>query len=477
MTASVQPVVPSRRFRFVTKLLLFEILFFCAACVWIFAGKDIAPFHGDEATYIRMSRDYDYLVHQRDLRRILYRPNPVEGRMEQEVRITTGSITTFCIGFARRLAGLNGENVNGFWRWDSSPAQGYQLFLQNVAAGRYPDPVSLHVSRIPSSVFGMLSIPLLYMAMLKLTKSRFAAGTAAILLATSPMFLIHVRRAMQEGVKLFSLTLCLYMAARVVEDMSARSASKRIYYLLGIAAGFTLAAKQDAAAALVAIYSGLALIAFLNRGTPHLFRSHLAGLAASAVLAFGVFFAMMPVWWEWWANIVILLCIAAILFCAASIGSAPAKRLWMAPVGILNHPEHCDAVLLEKISRTFEHHDQSPASSIEIANRLPSKEQHCIPEYIYGKSGFPGADNLLIGRDGQEFYQVHYCSHETTNAEIPGLNIERKARPLDCRFSPRPAVRNRSLGHASQTDGRRSPDPLAVCYFLAVPFCDNTVAL
>jgi hypothetical protein len=84
------------------------------ACVglmlYVLAGADEVPLHGDEPTLIYMSRDYHFLVQERDLDPILYAADADPA--EQELRLINGTVTKWTIGLAWDLAGMTVADVN-----------------------------------------------------------------------------------------------------------------------------------------------------------------------------------------------------------------------------------------------------------------------------------------------------------------------------------------------------------------------------
>jgi hypothetical protein len=55
---------------------LLDAVWLVALALYILAGYDDVPFHGDESTLTYMSRDYHDLVQRRDLDSVLYRDPP-----------------------------------------------------------------------------------------------------------------------------------------------------------------------------------------------------------------------------------------------------------------------------------------------------------------------------------------------------------------------------------------------------------------
>src|SRR5689334_19867681 len=108
---------PKRNFTWMDAILLLFLM------GYILAGINLTPFHGDESTYISMSEDYDRIVKDGDLHRVLYTP---EGNGKQSTRLSIGSILVFSIGFARDLADIQGTGSRWLWgaSWDENVAQG-----------------------------------------------------------------------------------------------------------------------------------------------------------------------------------------------------------------------------------------------------------------------------------------------------------------------------------------------------------------
>lgn len=289
-----------------------EAILLCLIAAYVFAGKDIAPFCGDESTYISLSRDYTYLVKQGKVARILYHP---KGRtQEQDFRKTTGTINIYTIGLARDLAGMDASAVNGPWIWGYPPDQPDVEWNDNAKKGRLPEPSTLRIARIPSTLMAALAMVIFFLAVLQLQNSRAAAWAATLLLATHPLFLVYTRRAMQEGSKILFVCMSLYFAARVLKQLKNGRSGKWQFCLLGLASGFTLASKQDVAMVLFAIYLALLIAPLFYEQKRKRFLENLAYVASSSCISFVVFFALMPVWWGWWANIVLLTCGAIFFF-------------------------------------------------------------------------------------------------------------------------------------------------------------------
>jgi hypothetical protein len=282
--------------------------------IFVVAGKNIAPFHGDEATFIKMSQDYDHLIKMNGLAYILYRPDKTLNNPEQRIRTLTGSVNSFEIGMVRDVVGISENQLNNVWDWNYPPNQGEVMWLDNIENNSMPSLFMLKIARYPSSIMGGLSVVFLFFCALQYSQSRLVSWTTTILYATNAEFLLNVRRAMAEGSKLFFLVLTFYLSIYTIKEIRKCNTNHFGYWCMGIASGLTLACKQDVALSLFAIYGALALIPWFKREYKTIFLINLSKLAGSACLALAVFFVCMPVWWNWWINIIVLIALALFFF-------------------------------------------------------------------------------------------------------------------------------------------------------------------
>ena len=272
---------------------------------YILSGTALAPFHGDESTYIWMSKDYDTIVKQRNIRSILFDPEEDLNVTEQRLRLSIGSILGLSIGFARDITNSPFEMKNK-WNWG-------KVWDENVKQGSLPSSQLLALSRNCSALMGAMGMVFFFLVVRQLYPSRLAAWAATLLLATHGDVLLNVRRAMQEGPKFLFLLITLYIGSHILKALKNGSTSRSLYVLLGIASGFTLAAKQDAAAVLVAIYLALALIP-LTKGTVRSILVNILFLGASTILAIATFLVLMPIFWGWWESVLALSGLVLLLF-------------------------------------------------------------------------------------------------------------------------------------------------------------------
>src|SRR5688572_28866898 len=72
-----------------------DIMLLVVLMAYVLIGTNLAPYHGDESTFISMSEDYDRIVKDRDFSHVLFDP---KGNSKQYIRLSIGSILVFSIG-------------------------------------------------------------------------------------------------------------------------------------------------------------------------------------------------------------------------------------------------------------------------------------------------------------------------------------------------------------------------------------------
>jgi len=293
---------------------------------FILAGIDVAPFHGDEATYIWMSEDLDWILEGKT-HLIRYSERPGSERRKQQARLEQGSLNTLAIGLAQRVRGMQEVGLRAKWDWEYATTDGERMWRENIEMGSLPGPQLLRTARLPSAALAAGSLVLLYLLIRLLFHSRVAAWAAVIVLGTNAMFLLHVRRAMMEGAKLFFLALALVAAAILLKKLAVNRPARYLYILLGLCSGLALAAKHDMGLPLAGAYLALALAPVLRRLPWPTVHRNLTGLVAASLLALAVFYAAMPIWWDWWPTILALIGAAASLLALPPWASRGAARV------------------------------------------------------------------------------------------------------------------------------------------------------
>lgn len=282
-----------------------DIIVLFLLVIFILSGITLAPFHADESTFIWISQDYDKIVKQKNIGALRFDPERDKNVSEQRLRLSIGSILGFSIGFARDITGFS--DVNNKWDWGKN-------WEENVLLGSLPDPQLLTLARTCSALMGALGIVFLFLAARQLSQSRLAAWTATLLVATHGDVLLNFRRAMQEGPKFFFLFVTLYISSGILQSLKNSGPRRFLYGLMGLASGLTLAAKQDTAPLLAAIYLALALNPILSKRTLIAILENALYLGGAALIAFASFLAFMPIFWGWWETVLSLSGIAVLLF-------------------------------------------------------------------------------------------------------------------------------------------------------------------
>ena len=260
-------------------------------------GRASVPFHGDEATFLWLSRDAETLL-ARDADALAF--DAASGPSQaQWLRVLNGSLAPLAIGLTWRGAGRSVRDLNGPWQWhvpDSDPLAQWRV---NVARGNRPDAASLGLARLPSALATAASVALVYVLALALSGRRGAALLAAACFATTPAVLLNGRRAMQEGLFLLGTTLVVWVAYRTIRAQGRPSAETGWLIALGAASGLALAAKHSAAVVVAAVLlAGLAAPWLRGHSARHTLPVHFASLAGVALIAVAVFTLLVPVWWS-----------------------------------------------------------------------------------------------------------------------------------------------------------------------------------
>ena len=292
-----------------TRLLIWlDALLLLVLITFILSGITLAPFHGDESTYIWMSRDYDKIFKQGDLGAVRFNPESDLNVTEQRLRLSIGSVLGVAIGAARDITNTD-INMNNKWNWG-------QPWDENILNGNMPSPQLLTLARACSALMGALGVVFFFLTARQLFSSRLVAWAAILLLATHGDVLLNFRRAMQEGPKFLFLFITLYIGTHILQSLKNYEVRRFLYVLIGAASGFSLAAKQDTAPVLVAIYLALALGPILNihKEKGEFILINILYLGGATILAFASFLALMPLFWGWWETVLSLIGISSLLF-------------------------------------------------------------------------------------------------------------------------------------------------------------------
>ncbi len=264
-----------------------------ALALYVLAGVDSVPFHGDESSLIAMSRDYVYLVQQRDIEAVLYDPSPADP-MEQELRLINGTVGKMAMGVAWDLAGLTAADLNRPWLWGAD-------WEYNVRTGHLPGERLLRAARLSSAVLTVLSV-IAVAGAAGLMGGRPAAWAAALIYATTPAVLLNGRRAMMEGSHLAFSTWTALAALLILREQAQRPWSTRrlgwLYAALGVLAGLAVASKHPAAMVVALTFAGVTLQPLRRLPERRAWIGHAGRVLGAGALALLVFLALNPAWWS-----------------------------------------------------------------------------------------------------------------------------------------------------------------------------------
>ncbi|MBI5960924.1 MAG: phospholipid carrier-dependent glycosyltransferase [Chloroflexi bacterium] len=279
-------------------------LWLMGLALYLFAGRDKAPFHGDESTLVTMSRDYFYLLHDGDLDRVLYDEHP-QNAAEQELRMINGTVGKMAMGLAADLDGLKLEDLTEPWVWEWTMAQ-------NEALGHKPGWKLLRATRTSSTLLTVFSVWAVFgiarLAAQRAARKRPAAYAASLIYATTPAVLLNGRRGMMEGSHLCFALLAILVVLLVVREQARIPIRRRALIgwtaLFAVMSGFALASKHTALIAVVAGFAALmtepVIRAYAEAATPHRKpnRRRIARWIGAVVLMTLTFVALNPAWWS-----------------------------------------------------------------------------------------------------------------------------------------------------------------------------------
>ncbi len=295
--------------------------------IYVFAGRDAVPFHGDESTIIRLSKDFEYIFDREDGRRGFfdYEAPDDEKTRERSQRLLVGAIGPLAMGLARFIAGLDESQLNDFWEWSDPEGalENFDNWAWNIEQGNMPSDRLLQVARTPSVIFTIFSFVVLFSIVWTITRSRLAAWVATLAYITTPAILLNGRRAMQEGAMLFFTTLAIYFALLIIrETQQPETRWSRLilgYTLLALVNGFAEASKHISAIVIAAAYFAI-LVAILlaTRRIPTGRRAswitkQVSLAAGSGFLSVAFFHIFTPMWWKLWYVIILWMAIGVLL--------------------------------------------------------------------------------------------------------------------------------------------------------------------
>lgn len=279
---------------------LLDTLLILVLSSYLLLGVQEVPLHGDEATTIWMSKDFNTIVLNGDIQAVYYNPPP-RRTTEQHLRVITMNASKLGIGTAWATMGMDAADLNDQWVW--SPDLNIQWQQEN---GHMPSAKLLFVSRLSSAFMTMLSITLV-LSMARLVLDTIfndswivtaASWGAATLYALNPAVLVNGRRAMFEGGLLLGIALvgwAVFLMFRRWPRLDQQS-----YAILGVLTGLALITKHSAAFSVTVLYAGLLFSPLLLQQVQPWTRTarHISGIVVATGLALLVMLALTPIWWN-----------------------------------------------------------------------------------------------------------------------------------------------------------------------------------
>lgn len=266
---------------------------------YILLGTQEVPLHGDESTTIWMSKDFDTVVLNQDMQAIYYEPPP-RRTTEQHLRVITMNFSKLGMGTAWFMTSFQAEDINEQWVW--SPELDISWQHEN---GHMPSDKLLFVTRLSSVLMTIISVALVLATARQMLSTFPPLNTLSIttgswlavgLYALNPAVLINGRRAMFEGGFLLGIALVGWVSVSIIRRYPYFR--QRDYMLLGIVSGLALTTKHSAAFTVTILYISLLVLPLLNQPKMPQIMKQTTGIAAAALSALLLMFALTPIWWS-----------------------------------------------------------------------------------------------------------------------------------------------------------------------------------
>jgi len=172
----------------------------------MFATLPLVPFHPDEATHIYLSQDFDRLVWQLNPAGVTWL-DPNTPAAVRRYRLLEAPLSRYLIGLSRALTGQHTATVAADWNWSAT-------WAANAAAGALPSDALLWAARLPAAAGTVLGA-LLVFAIGRRAGGLVAGVSAAGLYAVNGALWLHGRRALSEGLTVFTMLLALWLLLRL----------------------------------------------------------------------------------------------------------------------------------------------------------------------------------------------------------------------------------------------------------------------
>lgn len=275
-----------------------EIFFFILIGFFLVKGVSEVPFHGDEASAISMSKDYQKIFNG-EIDQVTYSK---KGSTEQFHRLTTGTVVPIILFITYKITGIQNDSINNPFLWYQHQTLDDETLINiNKQYGNIPTTKVLIISRYCLTLFTFLSVILLYYFIKAVTQSRVPSMLSSILYVTTPIILCDGRRAILEGALLLIIILAMYLAIRLVQRTKKLKQFSNIvfwmYLYLGIISGVGIATKHNSFIILFSIFIYIIWVNNYIIKNKH-YRLYLNLLTFFSVLImFTIYFILNPIWW------------------------------------------------------------------------------------------------------------------------------------------------------------------------------------
>lgn len=235
------------------------------------AGALAVPFHPDESTFFYLSEDINLLFE--DPSALFWQPETLTDA-RQRYRTLDAPLGRYWVGLSRQIAGLPPLAVD--WDWGKT-------WEENRFSGALPSPGLLAAGRVGTALLFPASLALLFFTGRKVG-GEITAWAAVLLLASNALILLHTRRAMSEGLVIFTTALTMWSIAHT---------GKRPW-LIGIPVALAFCAKHSLGA-----LAPFGLLAIFWQAQPGTSIAHRLKQAVWYVLLFlGIVILLNPFLWQ-----------------------------------------------------------------------------------------------------------------------------------------------------------------------------------
>jgi 4-amino-4-deoxy-L-arabinose transferase-like glycosyltransferase len=259
-------------------------VFLMVVSVYLLAGIELVPLHGDEPTQIDMGQDYVIQFVQGDVQQLLYTNTP---SAEQDLRLLNGTLPKYVFGWITYSMGYIPETWVNQYDWGAD-------FTYNQQNNHIPTPDNLYRTRLSSVLFLVLGAWGIYVLGLYLGGT-WVAVVAVLYYALNPALLINGKRAMMEGYLTGFSILVVLCAVWLLQHSQGKLWR---YVLLGAISSLALISKHTAVFTIASVWFAVVFIEgyrlFKRENTWRVLRYGLLGV----LVLVGVFLLMNPAWWN-----------------------------------------------------------------------------------------------------------------------------------------------------------------------------------